>query len=412
MRRLLAIRDARLYIGGQTLSAIGDSSLWLAMGVWVKILTGSNSDGGLVIFAFTCGLVLAPACGLLADRLPRKPLLIAVNLASAALVCTLLLVHGAHDVWLIYVVMFLYGAGNALISSAQTALLAVLIPDDLLGEANMLLQVGTQGTRIFTPLIGAGLLAWVGAQPVVLLDAATFVAAAVTIMAVRFQEQPAPARTDWKGEFLAGWRYIGQTPILRRLLVTFVIALAVFGFMETICFAVVSQGLHRPPTFLGVLVAVLAAGSIAGAILAAPLMEWTSERATVAGALVTCAIACLLFTSGILAVALTACALLGACLAGANVAATTLLQRRTPPELLGRVDAALTLGSTLPQALSIAIGAALVAVVDYRILLLVMAAVTLAAAAYLLSGRNQGQPAPGPAAPPNQADVPLTAADA
>ena len=60
MRRLLADRDARLYLSGQTLSAIGDSSLWLAMGIWVKILTGSSSAAGLVFFAFSCGLLLAP----------------------------------------------------------------------------------------------------------------------------------------------------------------------------------------------------------------------------------------------------------------------------------------------------------------------------------------------------------------
>jgi MFS family permease len=105
MRRLLADRDARIYLSGQTLSAIGDSSLWLAMGIWVKILTGSSSAAGLVFFAFSCGLLLAPACGVVADRLPRRPLLAAVNLASAALVC-LLLVHGSSQIWLIYAVMF------------------------------------------------------------------------------------------------------------------------------------------------------------------------------------------------------------------------------------------------------------------------------------------------------------------
>ena len=195
MRRLLADRDARLYLSGQTLSAIGDSSLWLAMGIWVKILTGSSSAAGLVFFAFSCGLLLAwPAAS--SPTGCRRPLLAAVNLASAALVCLLLLVHGSSQIWLIYAVMFCYGASNALITSAQTALLAVMIPADLLGEANTLLQVGSQGTRIFTPLIGAGLLAWIGPQPVILLDAATFLAAAGAALALRLRERPArSART-------------------------------------------------------------------------------------------------------------------------------------------------------------------------------------------------------------------------
>ncbi len=60
MRRLISHRDARIYITGQSLSVIGDSALWLAMGIWVKILTGSNSAAGLTSFAFTCGFLAAP----------------------------------------------------------------------------------------------------------------------------------------------------------------------------------------------------------------------------------------------------------------------------------------------------------------------------------------------------------------
>ena len=65
------------------------------MGIWVKILTGSNSAAGLVFFAFSGGILLAPVTGLVADRLRRRPLpLIAANLAAAALVCVLLAAHG------------------------------------------------------------------------------------------------------------------------------------------------------------------------------------------------------------------------------------------------------------------------------------------------------------------------------
>jgi len=398
MRRLLADRNTRLYISGQTLSAIGDSSLWLAMGIWVKILTGSSSDAGLVFFAFSCGLLLAPVCGVVADRLPRRPLLAAVNLASAALVCSLLLVHGRSQVALIYAVMFCYGVSGALITSAQTALLAVMIPGDLLGEANTLLQIGSQGTRIFTPLVGAGLLAWIGPAPVVLLDAATFLAATATTLALRLREQPAPARAHGKAEFTAGMRYIRRTAALRRLLVTFVIALTAFGFIETISFAIVSQGLHRTPPFLGVLIAVMAGGSIAGAVVVSPLMRRTSERTTIAAGLLACAGSCLLLTAGLLPVVVAACALLGASLIFIDVAAITLLQRRTPPALIGRVDSALTLASSVPQALSIAAGAALIAVVNYRVLLIVMAVVIAASVAYLLSEPDTHVREPGPEA--------------
>lgn len=51
MRRLFAIRDARIYLIGQALSSFGDTVMWLAMGIWVKTLTHSNGAAGLVFFA-------------------------------------------------------------------------------------------------------------------------------------------------------------------------------------------------------------------------------------------------------------------------------------------------------------------------------------------------------------------------
>jgi MFS family permease len=396
MRRLLAHRDARTYIAGQSLSVIGDSALWLAMAIWVKILTGSNSDAGLTFLAFTCGCLAAPVSGMIVDRLRRRPLLIAANLASAALVCALLLVHGRGQFWLIYVVMFGYGASNSLITSAQTALLPELVPGELLGDANSALQVASQGLRVITPLLGAGLLAWVGATPVILLDAGTFVVAAAAVLALRLRE-PRPARTaaHWRAEFSAGIRYVVRTPALRRPTVAVLIAVSVFGFFETVPFAVIAQGLHRTPEFLGVLVSLQGVGALAGATLAAPVMRRTSERALIAGGLAMCAVASLLLITASLPLVLLAGAALGVCLVWINVGAVTLIQRRTPGALLGRVDAALQFAVTAPQAASIALGAALIAVVNYRILLLAMAAVIAFSAGYLASGR---EPADGQAA--------------
>jgi len=384
MRRLLAHRDARTYIAGQSLSVMGDSALWLAMAIWVKILTGSNSAAGLTFLAFICGCMTAPLSGVVVDRVRRRPLLIAANLGAAALVCVLLLVHGRGQAWLIYAVMFGYGVANGLITAAQTALLTELVPGDLLGEANSTLQMVSQGLRLITPLLGAGLLAWVGAAPVILLDAGTFVMAAATVLALRLREsRPDRAPARWRAEFAAGLRHIAETRALRRPLIACLIAVSAFGFFETVPFAVVGQGLHRSPEFLGVLNSLQGAGALIGGALAAPVMRRTSERALMAGGLASCAAATLLLMTGSLPLVLIAMAGIGLCVVWINVGAVTLIQRRTPGRLLGRVDATLEFAIVVPQAASIALGAALIAVVNYRILLLAMAAVIAFSAGYL-----------------------------
>ena len=417
MRRLLSHRDARIYLAGQSLSVIGDSALWLAMGIWVKVLTGSNSAAGLTFFAFTCGFLAAPVSGMIVDRVRRRPLLITANLAGAALVCALLLVGGRGQVWLIYLVMFGYGAVNSLITSAQTALLPALVPGDLLGDANSALQMASQGLRLITPLLGAGLLAWAGARPVILLDAATFVAAAGTVAALRLREpRPDPAAARRRGggraEFSAGIRYITRTPALRRVMIAGLIAVTAFGLFETVPFAVVAQGLHRSPPFLGVLTSLQGAGALAGAALAAPVMRRAGESALIAAGLAACAAAALLLITGWLPLVLAASAALGLCIVWINVGAITLIQRCTPADLLGRVDAALEFAIIVPQAASIAAGAALIAVVNYRILLLAMAAVIGFSAGYLASRREPGLGQTVASASQQADSMPREAADA
>jgi MFS family permease len=214
---------------------------------------------------------------------------------------------------------------------------------------------------------------------------------------------PAPASTHWREELTAGIRYVGRTPVLRRLLITGVIALLVFGFFETVPFAVVGQGLHRVATFLGVLEAVMGVGALAGGAFAAPAMRWAGERTVVAVGLVGCAVSCLLLIPPWLPAVLVGMGVLGVSIVWINVGALTLIQRRTPTDLLGRVDAALNVALTVPQTASIALGAALIAVVDYRILLVVMAVVVVASAVYLAaepaSGKDASAPMPGVTSP-------------
>ena len=79
MRRLLAHRDARLFLVGQSLSLLGDTALWLALGLWVKELTGSSSAAGLV---FLC--IVAPQLLLAARRPARGPRAAAARCCSSS----------------------------------------------------------------------------------------------------------------------------------------------------------------------------------------------------------------------------------------------------------------------------------------------------------------------------------------
>src|SRR3569623_3143853 len=124
MTAVLRNRNLRIFLGMDVLSLTGSSALWLALGSCVKSLTGSTAAAGMGIFAILAPpVLLAPAAGMLVDRVRRRPLLIVVNLDNAAALLHLLLVHDPGQVWLVYAVGAVYGSSFALLRSAQSALL-------------------------------------------------------------------------------------------------------------------------------------------------------------------------------------------------------------------------------------------------------------------------------------------------
>lgn len=389
MRAVFAHRQARAYLLAQILSVFGDTTLWLATGIWVKEMTGSSSAAGLVFFFYTLPYAFAPLGGMLVDRVRRRPLLVWVNAATAVVVLALLLVHDETQLWLVYLVIFLYGVSGTLLTSAQSALLAAILPERLLADANALQQTGREALRLVSPLIGAGVVAATGtAAPVAVFDAATFLVAAVVLLRLRIDE-PKPSREamTWWGEISAGARHVFGTPALRHIVVATGIALLVIGFNETLLFPVAQDGLGRSATFVGVLVSVMGVGAIAGGLSASRAVSRLGDGPTLGFGLVAVAVGNLGLASGLLPVVLAGVVVAGFGVPWAVVAFMTSIQMRTPPSLQGRAFAAADTSVTMPQTVSIALGAALVAVVDYRVLVLVMSAVVALAATYVLTRR-------------------------
>jgi MFS family permease len=395
MRRVLARRDMRLYVAGQTLSLFGDTALWLALAVWAKTLTGSSAAAGMVIFGITAPGLLAPLSGLVADRVRRRPLLIVTNLATAVAVLPLLLVHDRGDVWIIYAVTVAYGISYTLLGAGLSGLLATMLPADELADANGVMQTAREGLRLCAPLAGAGLFTAAGGAAVALLDAATFVVAAAALAAMRVVE-PAPAPRT--GRLLAGIadgaRHLRVTVPLRQLTVASGAALLVIGFSETLTFEVAARGLGREPGFVGVLIAVQGVGAVAGAATAAALLRGIGEGYLAGAGMLVFSLGVTLLMSGSLPVVLAGKVLFGVGIPWVIVALFTLLQRLTPGPLQGRTYSAVGVLVDTPQTISIALGALLVAFVDYRLLLLVEAAVVAAAGAWLLTRREQRVTAP------------------
>lgn len=389
--QVLRNRNAGLYLGGVLVSGFGDSAMALAAGIWVKVLTGSDSLAALITFCFWLPAFAGPALGTLADRFPRRRLMVVVHLLLAAVLLLPLLVHDRQDVWLLFTALALVGTGSVISDAAEAALVPAIVPKELRGDLNGLVRTTIESAKLLAPLAGAALFTAFGGHAVAVLDAATFVVAAAAFTLIRVRRparttapEAAPTRGGTRrGEIAAGARYLWRHSVLRPLVLTGGVAMTASSLSSTAVFALLAHGIDRTPAFAGVLTAVQGAGSVAVGLCAGSLLRRFPERLVSASAVT-------LFAVGVLARATpwTSVVVAGSLLVGIGlpcplIAAMTAVQRETPEALTGRVAA--TAGTLLyaPTGIALLIGSGMVAVLDYRVQLLTAAALALGAAAAL-----------------------------
>jgi MFS family permease len=388
---------------GLTTSMLGDSVMLLVLSMWVKTLTGSNGAAGLTFFWMVVPSLFAPLYGMYIDRVRRKPLLVWGNVVSALMVLPLLVVTDAGDVWIIYVVAFLYGISFVVLPAGLNGLLKEMIPGDLLVEANSSVQTTKEGFRLIGPLVGAALFGLFGGGVVAVVDALSFLVAALIIASIPLRESPAQrSEQHWWHEMTGGVRHLVHEPVLRHTLVAFALMLIVIGFTEASIYAVLDF-FGKPATFAGVVVTVQGVGAVAGGITATRWVRRLGEAGTVTVGmgLLALGLAIVALTST-LWVTLAAVVVLGYALPLTFIAFMTMLQRRTPHALMGRVSAAVETVMGGPQAISLAVGALLVTMLDYHVIFAIMAGFTGAAVVYLLiclRGRLFRPDPPLPASP-------------
>jgi MFS family permease len=429
-------RNARLFLTAVTVSGFGTSALWLVSGVWVKDLTGSDGLAALCMLAMWAPTLAGPLLGALADRVPRKPLLIGGSLLLAALLPVLFAVDSPDRVWLVLTVLFVYGAAGVVHDAAESALVAGAVAPSLLGGFNGLRMAVTEGMKLVAPLAGAGLYAVQGGPGVALLDALTFALAALLYAGLRVREsRPVPLapptstgsgdepsgrtaatprslrhsptapsrpkrfkrtaaapdapdlssatanrrRPSRRSPAGAGARHIWAHPMLRPLILAGGTTMFFAGLNGALIYAVI-DGLGHSPAYAGALYAAQGAGSVAVGLVSGPALRRLGERRFAAYGIALTAVAAGLRAIPSDPLALACGAAIGAGLPCVLIAALTAVQRETPDALLGRaVATAHTLVYT-PNVLGLAAGAALVELVDQRPLSTVLGVAWLATA--------------------------------
>ncbi|MFE6962489.1 MFS transporter [Streptomyces sp. NPDC057696] len=371
----------RLLLAGIVVSGFGTSAMWLAAGIWVKDLTGSDSLAALCAFALWAPALAGPLLGTVADRTRRRPLLVTANLGLGLLLLSLLAVDSAGSLWILFAVLVAYGACGVVTDAAEAALVPAVVGRESLGDFNGLRMAASEGMKLVAPLAGAGLFAVYGGAGVALLDAATFAAAAGLYARLRAEESaPAPRAAGVWTRTAEGVRALWRQERLRPLVLAAAATMLLAGLNGAAIYAVVDGGLGRSPSYAGVLYAVQGAGSVAAGLTAGALLRRLGERRFAAAGIALFAAGAGLRALPYDAVALGCSAAIGMGLPCVLVAALTAVQHEIPEARVGRAVATAHTLVFAPNAVALAMGAGLIAVVDHRVLLALLGAAGLALA--------------------------------
>ncbi|CAL9568365.1 hypothetical protein SUDANB23_04781 [Streptomyces sp. enrichment culture] len=384
---MLRDRTAGRCLTAVVVSGFGTSALWLASGVWVKDLTGSDGLAALCLLAMWAPALAGPVLGTLADRHRRRPLLVALSLFMAALLLTLCAVDAPGELWLLYAVLFVYGAAGTVHDAAESALVAGAVDRSLLGDFNGLRMTANEGMKLLAPLAGAGLYTAYGGSGVAVLDAASFLAAALVYVSLRVREErPARTRESGRSATAEGVRHLWRDPVLRPLVLAGGVTMLCAGVSGALTYAVV-EDLGHSPAYAGVLYAVQGAGSVTVGLLSGPGLRRLGARRFAAYGIGLLAVAVALRAVPYDPVAWACAAAIGLGLPAALIAVLTGVQQRTPGPLLGRVTATANTLVFTPNVAGLAAGAALVEVLDHRAQLAGLGMVLAVTAAVLLGQR-------------------------
>ncbi|HEU6445356.1 MAG TPA: MFS transporter [Gaiellaceae bacterium] len=342
--RPLKERDFALFWLGWTVSLIGDGFFLVAIAWQVFDLWNSPTALAVVGVAETIPIVaFVLVGGVVSDRFERRRVLIFSSLVRGACVAVLgiLAVTEAIELWHIFVIAAVFGAGQAFQGPAAGAIIPDLVPRNLLVQANSLSQFVRQAAFAFIgPALGGLVVHAFGAGWAFMLDAATFGFAVGTLLLLRPRPAAATSETpSMRRDIAEGFRYVRRTVWLWGTLAwAFAAVFLVYGPFTVLLPFLVRNELGGDAGDLGL---VFAAGGLGAILVSLVVGQAGLPQRHITFMYGLWMVACLQIAAYALAGVpwhAMAISFVGeGCWAAGLIVWVTLMQRVVPTELLGRV---------------------------------------------------------------------------
>jgi Na+/melibiose symporter-like transporter len=339
---------------GQMVSEIGSrisrTALPLAA---VLVLGASEFQMGVLSGAGAAAVLLFGLfAGAWADRLRRRPILIAADLGRAAVLGSIPVAAavGRLSIGQLYAVAAAASVLTVLFEVAYQAYLPSLVEHENLLEANSKLALSGSVAEVAGPGLAGALVEWITAPMAILFDAVSFLCSALSLWLIRKPEQAPEGRPEphMGSEILAGLRAAWSDRLLRAQAGRAATAAFFLGFPGSLYILFVIRELGLKPALLGVIISAGGAAGVAGALLAEGLAQRFGCGRTLIGAALSIGAASMLVPLAHGSTAAKAAFLIAAHLGDVawpvySINETSLRQAITPDRLLGRVNSAMHL---------------------------------------------------------------------
>jgi len=346
-RDVLQLTVMRRVWYAQLVSLLGD---FLALFAVISVVTyrmhGTPAQVTGVQISYMLPLaILGPLSGVFVDRWPLKPTLIASDVIRAGLV---LLLFVAASMWQIYLVLTALSCVSSFFGPAQSVTIRSHVPPHGLISANALMQMAMMGTRVVGPAAAGALVASFGPRICYAVDFVSFLASAALIGSVAIVRATGAERqagtTNSKVYAILHEMGEGMRFIVHHAAISFVVMAMAAGMFVMGCFGpliaiYVREWLHARSGVFGIVSAMVGIGMMLGMPFVRRLSGRLPNSTLVLSGLAGIGLGALLLGAlPWIAASMLACFTLGFTFAGVIVPAQTLMQKETPPALMGRIS--------------------------------------------------------------------------
>ncbi|MED7953033.1 non-ribosomal peptide synthetase/MFS transporter [Streptomyces sp. BE303] len=210
---------------GQLASITGSALTEFALPIWILLETGSMARYALyAVVAMLPGILVGPLAGALVDRLDRRKVMLAGDVAAGATQAAMLalLLAGQLHSWEVYVLLGVLSVALTFQRLAYASAVPQIVPKQYLGHANGIVQLAFGTAQFVVPLVAVALMAAIGLRGILIIDVASYVLAIGILLAVRFPRTlPWTRRESLTAEIKQGFGWSWRNRGFRAMLLWF-----------------------------------------------------------------------------------------------------------------------------------------------------------------------------------------------